>query len=932
MSSGALETISSPRRSFSPLQPRSDLVSPKKMSLVRQSSKSGRENMPPPDSNVQIDRPVEKKSPSRLRIAQEHVNLESPVQERPPDETDSSVKVFVRVRPAHDHETRTGGVGRRVATDSLSFGEKSFSFDAVMGPESSQEEVFRVVGMPLVSDLMAGYNTSVVCYGESGSGKTYTLWGPPTAMFEENSVDARQGIAPRLFHMLFQKIQKNQENDSEHLMSFQCKCSFIEVYNDQINDLLDSSQRNLKIKDDAKNSFHVENLTEEYVTTVQDVIQTILKGLSRRRVGTTRMNSKSSRSHVIFTCVIESWCHGNAAKSFSNSKMSRISIFDLAGTETIKINEDDKYYTNEGRLVQKSLSSLGKLVSVLSGTRKQDNASSPYTDSCLTNLMRESLGGNSKTAFICTVSPSTSLKGTLSTLRFGQQVKRIQNKPVINEITEDYVDDLTNQIRHLKEELIREKSHQGSPGGRTGERLRVEELRQSVSLLRESLNRALAAPPLDDDTADEPAIEVNEDDVNKLCKQIGGDLQSAFNEEDELGTCESPKLSSSVMQEDEPAMCESPKIRSSVKKTRSSVQPSQTDSLAASLQRGLQAINYHERKSTSDGSLPISFSFDHLVVANPSEEKAEIISRRNELEKICGEQAATIAELTSLVEKLKSEREAGEEPLRLLREGPVQRSDSSSAIEEEREEWRRQESRWICLADELRIEIEGQRRLAEARARELGQERARAGELDDALRRGMLSQAKLIEHYAELQETHGELVDRHRHVMQGVAQVKQAAARAGAGRASGAVLAQALAAELSSLRVQREREIAVLKKQNRGLRAQLSDTADAVRAAGELLVRLREAEQAAAAAEGKWEEAKEEVEGLKKQMRKMKEKQVMEMETMKRCLATSRLPESALEPIFRSEREQDVAMSAEVTARGNEEEEAWRTAFVPAYR
>ena len=190
--------------------------------------------------------------------------------------------------------------------------------------------------------------------------------------------------------------------------------------------------------------------------------------------------------------------------------------------------------------------------------------------------------------------------------------------------------------------------------------------------------------------------------------------------------------------------------------------------------------------------------------------------------------------------------------LELLRNGPTKPPSTPSDggeedIEAERQRWNESESRWICLADELRIDLESQRRLAESRARELAQELSRATELDDALRRAMLSHARLIEHYAELQETHADVLDRYRRVMQGVAQVKRAAARAGG--AAGSVLAESLAAELSSLRVAREREIMFLKKQNKGLQLQLKDTAEAVHAAGELLVRLREAEQLVANAE-----------------------------------------------------------------------------------
>lgn len=304
---------------------------------------------------------------------------------------------------------------------------------------------------------------------------------------------------------------------------------------------------------------------------------------------------------------------------------------------------------------------------------------------------------------------------------------------------------------------------------------------------------------------------------------------------------------------------------------------------------------------------------------------------------------------------------ASDSLLHLLRNGPT---DPPQAVrgedfEEERERWTESESRWICLTEELRIDLESHRRLAESKDRELAVEKKCSAELDDALQRAIVSHVKMVEHYAELQEKHNDVLERHKRVMEGVAQVKKAAAKAGA-KGAGSAFAEALAAELSTLRVEREREIALLKKQNRGLRVQLKDTAEAVHAAGELLVRLREAEEAVAAAEvsssfkdfidfltrslvmafihingrfelqGKSQEAQREAEKLRKQMRKMKEKHAMEMATVKHCLADSRLPESALEPLFRSDRTEDAAQRS--TGAGGDDDESWRAAFVPSYR
>ncbi|MQM03309.1 hypothetical protein Taro_036088, partial [Colocasia esculenta] len=1060
-------------------------------------------------------------------------------------------EVVVRIRPAHASERGEELIAKKVSSDSLVVEGRTFNFDSVIGPESTQEEIFQLVGVPLVRNSMAGFNTSILSYGESGSGKTYTMWGPLSSMVEENSVNNCQGIAPRMFHMLFQEIQKScvpllsqkQNSDVEKQVTFQCRCSFLEIHKEQINDLLDPSQRNLQIKDDAKNGFYIENLTEEYVTSVEDVAQILVKGLSSRRVGATSINSKSSRSHIILSCVIESWSEGTSTKSISSSKISRISVVDLAGSDRNKFDDTDKNYIKEGRHVHKSLSSLGKLVNVLAENHSGDTRTA-YGDSCLTYLLRESLGGNAKVAFICTVSPDARCRsGTMSTLRFGQRAKCIENKAVVNEITEDDVNDLSNQIRHLKEELIKERSYQGNPLNATGF-YRGDKARQSLNLLRVSLNRSLVFQHGDSDSEEE--ADINEDDVSQLYKQISN-LHSGLKEnpdttlehdndvhdssfEDHPGTdernvrdsisdsggscpeksnfdethikrafqvstsCTERMENHSVQQHSlsplnlsaiqitsplhEPTLSASPKVSNSIKKNmrndaviptmnsedlsakkvgcvRSSLQTktlSPTDSLAVNLQRGLQVLDPHQSNS-SPKRTSLAFSFDHLITKpseraelvdldtqtsadgkpvlsdstasficascsrkgdvasnmqiipvnegrdsegpkgqpfeNGGESLTDIISRKNELEEICEEQAARISQLNILVQQYKNEREANtimkqsqgtklyalecskelqhedctsvegqhekhtgvpdarvnlEEPLRekdlenkstsmivcsndsllqLIRNGPAKFScpEDREDFEMERQRWTESESRWISLTEELRIDLESHRRLAEKRHNELAMEKKCSAELDDALQRAILGHAKMIEHYAELQEKHNDLVERHKRVMAGVAQVRKAAAKAGA-KGAGSAFAEALAAELSALRVEREREIACLKKQNRGLRVQLKDTAEAVHAAGELLVRLREAEEAVSVAEGKYERAQQETEKLRKQMEKMKKKHAMEMVTVKHYMAESRLPESALEPLYSSDVTQDTKSAVA-------EDQSWRAAFVP---
>jgi len=174
---------------------------------------------------------------------------------------------------------------------------------------------------------------------------------------------------------------------------------------------------------------------------------------------------------------------------------------------------------------------------------------------------------------------------------------------------------------------------------------------------------------------------------------------------------------------------------------------------------------------------------------------------------------------------------------------------SGDEVEKERQRWTEMESEWICLTDELRVDLESNRQRAERVEMELSLEKKCTEELDDALKRAVLGHARMVEHYADLQEKYNDLVAKHNAIMEGIAEVKRAAAKAG--KKGHARFAKSLAAELSALRVEREREAKFLKKENMNLKIQLKETAEAVHAAGELLVRLRESEHAASIAEVK---------------------------------------------------------------------------------
>ncbi|VVB01221.1 unnamed protein product [Arabis nemorensis] len=239
---------------------------------------------------------------------------------------------------------------QKLSKDSLTIGGHTFTFDS--------EQMFQLVGVPLVENCLSGFNSSVFAYGQTGSGKTFTMWGPANGMLEEHLRGEQRGLTPRVFERLFARIKEEKVKHAERQLNYQCRCSLLEIYNEQITDLLDPSQKNLTIREDVKSGVYVENLTEEYVKNLTDVSQLLIKGLGNRRTGATSVNAESSRSHCVFTCVAESRCK-NVADGLSSFKTSRINLVDLAGSERQKSTGASGERLKEAGNINRSLSQLG---------------------------------------------------------------------------------------------------------------------------------------------------------------------------------------------------------------------------------------------------------------------------------------------------------------------------------------------------------------------------------------------------------------------------------------------------------------------------------------------------------------------------------------------------------------------------------------------
>ncbi|EJD75153.1 CBR-KLP-4 protein [Loa loa] len=323
---------------------------------------------------------------------------------------------------------------------------KSFAYDHCfnsLDPTANnfidQNEVFQQVGSTVLINAFAGYNTCIFAYGQTGSGKSYTMMG--TA---ENP-----GIIPRLCCSIFQKID---ELTSDNL-AFKVEVSYLEIYNEKVRDLLDpkKTNKNLKVREHKVLGPMVDGLSVLAVSSFEQIASLIEEGNKSRTVAATNMNTESSRSHAVFNIRLTQ-AITDTENGFTGEKMSKISLVDLAGSERAQKSGAVGKRLEEGGNINKSLTTLGMVISALA-ERSHNNGMSkqkfiPYRDSVLTWLLKDSLGGNSRTVMIATISPAAdNYEETLSTLRYADRATKIVNHAIINE------DPNAKVIRELREEV-----------------------------------------------------------------------------------------------------------------------------------------------------------------------------------------------------------------------------------------------------------------------------------------------------------------------------------------------------------------------------------------------------------------------------------------------------------------------------------------------
>ncbi|OXU29727.1 hypothetical protein TSAR_016159 [Trichomalopsis sarcophagae] len=353
------------------------------------------------------------------------------------------VQVVVRCRPMDEKETARnctrvvemipsrGAVEiRNPKEDPSKDTVKVFSFDSVYDWNSSQQDIYEETVRPLVSSVLDGFNGTIFAYGQTGTGKTYTMEGYGTD-------DSKRGIIPRSFEQIFTHISRSKN------IQYLVRASYLEIYQEEIRDLLHQDQSlRFELKEKPDTGVFVKDLSNSVCKSAAEIQQLMTTGNQNRTVGATNMNEHSSRSHAIFIITIEM---GDSC----GIRVGRLNLVDLAGSERQSKTGSTGERLKEASKINLSLSALGNVISALVDGK---TSHVPYRDSKLTRLLQDSLGGNSKTIMVANIGPASyNYDETLTTLRYANRAKNIKNKPRINEDPKDAL------LRQYQEEILRLK-------------------------------------------------------------------------------------------------------------------------------------------------------------------------------------------------------------------------------------------------------------------------------------------------------------------------------------------------------------------------------------------------------------------------------------------------------------------------------------------
>ncbi|XP_030261544.1 kinesin-like protein KIF3C isoform X1 [Sparus aurata] len=374
------------------------------------------------------------------------------------NKSSESVKVVVRCRPLNHKEVSNGPAGGIIQMD-LRLGQvilrnprapasepqKTFTFDGVYDANSKQRDLYDESVRPLIDSVLAGFNGTIFAYGQTGTGKTYTMQG---AWMDPE----KRGVIPNAFDHIFTHISRSQ-SDRQYLV----RASYLEIYLEEIRDLLDPKHGNaraLELRENPESGVYVRDLTSCVCKSIKEIEEVMNMGNQARAVGATDMNEHSSRSHALFLITVE--CSQPGPDGRKHIRVGRLNLVDLAGSERQAKTGVQGERLKEAAKINLSLSALGNVISALADGR---SSHVPYRDSKLTRLLQDSLGGNAKTVMVATLGPAPQhYDETLTTLRYANRAKNIQNQPRVNEDPKDaLLREFQREIARLRAQLNHRK-------------------------------------------------------------------------------------------------------------------------------------------------------------------------------------------------------------------------------------------------------------------------------------------------------------------------------------------------------------------------------------------------------------------------------------------------------------------------------------------
>ncbi|XP_077862276.1 kinesin-like protein KIF27 [Saccoglossus kowalevskii] len=387
------------------------------------------------------------------------------------------VKVVVRVRPLvpkeklHNHQVCVKVLS---SSNQIIIGkDRVFTFDNVLSAKSTQDESYKTCVEPLLRSCFEGYNATVFAYGQTGSGKTYTITGSNSIDIQEEEI----GIVPRALKQMYEMIEENHNKD------FTIRVSYIEIYKEELKDLLDieTNSKDLAIREDDKGNTVLVGIKEVECDSVDEVMNCLDTGSANRHTGTTNMNEHSSRSHSVFTVMIEQRWQGSTScvppkteeeeiedvdtdseeenTTTTHFMSAKFHFVDLAGSERAHRTGNIGERFKESIHINSGLLALGNVISALGDTKKKISHI-PYRDSKITRILKDSLGGNANTVMIACISPSTvSFDETLNALKYANRARNIKNMPIVNRDKQSIkFEAMQSEIQALREQLQRQKS------------------------------------------------------------------------------------------------------------------------------------------------------------------------------------------------------------------------------------------------------------------------------------------------------------------------------------------------------------------------------------------------------------------------------------------------------------------------------------------